>query len=144
LKYNAALQMPESWDDIIAEVGRRTVHVACLPHTATLEKLVACFSDFGTVNQVRLFKHLSDNPDHRVFRGTCLIEMATEEEASAVLKTPVEYQGCPVRIQTKEDHDNATKKVRFLMLHVLCPLQGLMLEPGPPQVGPRFHGHKFS
>jgi lupus La protein len=105
--------MPESWDDIIAEVGRRTVHVACLPHNATLDQLVKRFSDFGTVNQVRLLKHSSETPEHRVFRGCCLIEMGTEEEAKAVLSTPVEYEDCPVRIQTKAQYDEAVKKVGF-------------------------------
>ena len=108
--------MPGSWEEIIAEVGRRTVHVACLPFNATLEKLVECFSDFGAVNQVRMLKHLSDKPEHRNFRGTCLIELGTEEEAKAVLATPVEYDNCQVRIQTKTDYDAAMKKVSFRIL----------------------------
>lgn len=101
--------MPESWDDIIAEVGRRTVHVACLPYDATLEKLFKCFSDFGTVKQVRLLKHMSDKAEHKVFKGTCLIELGTEEEAKAVLSTTVEYEDCAVRIQTKEQYESGKK-----------------------------------
>lgn len=108
--------MPESWDEIIAEVARRTVHVACLPFNATLEKLVERFSDFGSVNQVRLLKRTSEVSEHRVFRGTCLIELGTEEEAKAVLATPVEYDDCLVRIQTKADYDAATQKVGFFIL----------------------------
>lgn len=112
IKQAVVLQMPESWEEIIAEVGRRTVHVACLPHTATLEKIVQRFAGFGSVHQVRLLKHFSDQPEHRVFRGTCLIELGTEEEAAAVLATTVEYDDCVVRTQTKADYDAAVKKVR--------------------------------
>jgi hypothetical protein len=106
-----ASQMPESWDEIIAAVSARTIHVACLPFMANLETIGECFRKYGTVNQVRLLKYFSQMPEHKMFRGTALVEFGSREEAQAVLGNTVEFDGCAVRLQTKADYEAAVKEV---------------------------------
>eukprot|EP00892_Ulva_mutabilis_P005372 jgi/Ulvmu1/3206/UM015_0247.1 len=104
--------MPSDWTAVVAAVSARTLHVAVLPHDVTIEKLGIYFSQHGNVRQVRLLKYDMDKERSGQFRGSALIEMSSQEEATALISANLDYEGAILRVQCKADYEEAVRKAR--------------------------------
>jgi len=111
--------MPVDWTAIIAAVDARSVHVAPLPFNATLEQLSAFFATFGGVQQVRMQRWPAveapaggaKTKTVKLFKGTAIVEMATQEEADALLAGPAVYADATLRCMPKPEYQKRYAEV---------------------------------
>ncbi|CAN1218702.1 La protein 1 [Linum perenne] len=83
-------------EEIVEQLDGRTVAVSPLPFDANREALRSFFSQYGTVNSVRLPNHIADR---KVFSGTALVEFSTDDEAEKVLSQSLTFAGAELELK---------------------------------------------
>ncbi|KAK9683721.1 hypothetical protein RND81_10G160600 [Saponaria officinalis] len=94
-------------EDVIEQIDTRTVAASPLPYDVKLEDVESYFSQFGTVNSVRLPKHVSHK---NAFCGTALVEFSTEEDAEKILMQTLAFAGADLELKPKKDFDAEREK----------------------------------
>ncbi|CAN1218704.1 La protein 1 [Linum perenne] len=89
-------------EEIVEQLDGRTVAVSPLPFDANREALRSFFSQYGTVNSVRLPNHIADR---KVFSGTALVEFSTDDEAEKVLSQSLTFAGAELELKPKKEFD---------------------------------------
>ncbi|CAN1218706.1 La protein 1 [Linum perenne] len=93
-------------EEIVEQLDGRTVAVSPLPFDANREALRSFFSQYGTVNSVRLPNHIADR---KVFSGTALVEFSTDDEAEKVLSQSLTFAGAELELKPNCDHHSYPK-----------------------------------
>ncbi|CAN0907092.1 La protein 1 [Linum grandiflorum] len=89
-------------EELVEQLDGRTVAVSPLPFDANREAVRSFFSQYGTVNSVRLPNHFADR---KVFSGTALVEFSADEEAENVLGQSLTFAGTELELKPKKEFD---------------------------------------
>lgn len=89
-------------EEVLEQVDSRTIAAAPLPHDVKLEDVEAFFNQHGKVNSVRLPRHVAAV---KALCGSALIEFSSEEEANAISKLNLVYDGADLEMKPKKDFD---------------------------------------
>lgn len=89
-------------EEVLEQVDSRTIAAAPLSYDVKLEDVERFFNQHVKVNSVRLPRHVAGN---KALCGSALIEFSSEEEANAVSKLNLVYDGADLEMKPKKDFD---------------------------------------
>lgn len=89
-------------EEVLEQVDSRTIAAAPLPYDVKLEDVERFFNQHGKVNSVRLPRHVATV---KALCGSALIEFSSEEEANAISKLNLVYDGADMEMKPKKDFD---------------------------------------
>ncbi|PNW70541.1 hypothetical protein CHLRE_17g724200v5 [Chlamydomonas reinhardtii] len=94
--------------EIAKAVDARSLYARPFPMDATVDTITELFNGHGTVNCVRMRRHVRS----KMFKGSVFVEFSSVEEAEKVLAKAVEFAGATLRLQKKNDYLEGKRKAR--------------------------------
>ncbi|KAL4447785.1 hypothetical protein ABPG75_005004 [Micractinium tetrahymenae] len=87
-------------DEVAREVDERSLYASPFPFDATLDALSDFFRQHGSVQCVRMRRHLQSKD----FKGSVFVEFSSVEEAEKVRGKELVYEGAPLAMEPKLDY----------------------------------------
>ncbi|KAL4442520.1 hypothetical protein ABPG77_005104 [Micractinium sp. CCAP 211/92] len=84
-------------DEVAREVDERSLYASPFPFDATLDALSDFFRQHGSVQCVRMRRHLQSKD----FKGSVFVEFSSVEEAQKVRGMELVYEGAPLTLEPK-------------------------------------------
>lgn len=96
-------------EDVRAAVDARSIAVGPLRWSVTMEEIETFISQHVQVNSVRLPRH----PIGRIFCGSAVVEICSEDEAKKALELKLSYDGADLEIKMKKDLDFEMQRIQM-------------------------------